>query len=280
MSIFGHASDPPLDQDTAERLLDRRVAAADAPPGYEPIVALFAAGTERPTPAELAGEDAAVAQFRQHYVPAPPARRRRMARPALVTGIASAILVAGAVSAAATGVLPAPVQRIAHAAFADVGIGVPNTGSARQSSPSVVSTTTTPGCSPTSTATCPARDNTHGATVCTVASDGTCRDNHGTTVCTAASDGTCRDNHGTTVCVVASADACHGAAAGSTPPGRPTHPSTNPHASTGPPDSTPTDGHTNNGHSSPPTTAATTATTTSPHGHGHGSTNKGNPSSP
>jgi hypothetical protein len=53
-----------LDQDTAERLLDGDLPPDQAPPGYAEVAALLAATVAAPSPAELAGQGAALAELR------------------------------------------------------------------------------------------------------------------------------------------------------------------------------------------------------------------------
>ena len=254
----------------------------DAPPAYASVARVFRSATEDPTDRELAGEAQAVEQFRRAFAQGAGTNRRPMRRPVAAGGLVAAVLVAGAVSAAAAGVLPAPVQRLAHTAFAHAGISIP-TAAADHSKHEAPTTTTTvqPTCNSSAAGSCAGQPASPGATVCTVASDGTCR-NHGTVVCTAASDGTCRDNHGVVTCTAASNGACH---AGSPPgqSGESSAPSTtetstpaSAHPHTGPPVSTPgAGGQGGNGHPTPPPKSATT--TEAPTSIAHGPTTNVHP---
>jgi hypothetical protein len=87
----------------------------------DPLVrALRAPGT----PAELAGEDGALAAFRSAV---PNRSRRRLAR-RMGTGagtFAVAVALSGGVAAAYSHALPDPVQRVAHSWFGGIGVGAP-----------------------------------------------------------------------------------------------------------------------------------------------------------
>jgi hypothetical protein len=100
----------PLDDDTAERLLDGRVDPEDAPPGYAEVAALLRAATAPAEPDELAGQPAAMAAFRA--AGGRPARRRRRRVLVAAVAIAGALFAGGA--AAATGALPAAAERVAR----------------------------------------------------------------------------------------------------------------------------------------------------------------------
>lgn len=114
---------PPLDQDTADRLLAVRLDPADAPPGYAALARLLAAATAPPRPDELAGEQAAVAEFVAMTRFCPPTRlSRRAGMPArrfsarAITVVLAAVLTIGGVAAAATGLLPESGRRAADEA--------------------------------------------------------------------------------------------------------------------------------------------------------------------
>jgi hypothetical protein len=109
---------PPVDWATLDRLLAGRLDPGDAPPGYEAMARLVAAATPPVAADELAGEQAAIAQFLAMTRAHPPTRTRsRPATPSrLIRVRAAAVLVVaalsmGGVAAAATGRLsrPAPV---------------------------------------------------------------------------------------------------------------------------------------------------------------------------
>ncbi|HEU4398850.1 MAG TPA: hypothetical protein VFU54_13580, partial [Actinomycetota bacterium] len=101
-----------LDEDTAEGLLDGALGPDQAPPGYGEVAALLAATVAAPSPAELAGQEAALAELRAVTRPRRAAlsgrvgqrsRRRRV-------GLAVVVVVGGLTgggAAAATGQLPA-----------------------------------------------------------------------------------------------------------------------------------------------------------------------------
>ena len=59
------AADPlALDEETVERLLSGNLPPAEAPPGYAGVAALLAAAAAEPTPEELTGQSAALAELR------------------------------------------------------------------------------------------------------------------------------------------------------------------------------------------------------------------------
>jgi hypothetical protein len=116
-----------LDDETVERLLTGELSPAQAPPGYAEVAALLAATTAPPTPDELAGQAAALAELRAATQPrravvgfrraAPPPRRRRVG---LVAAALVGALVTGGAAAAATGNLPAPVRQVARSILGSV----------------------------------------------------------------------------------------------------------------------------------------------------------------
>jgi hypothetical protein len=117
-----HPSRPPapLDDDLAERLLSDRLDPRDAPPGYAEVARLLHAAAGPARPDELTGQPAALAAFRVAVRPPAPARRargrlaaRRRGRLAVVALTLAGALFAGG-AAAATGGLPAPVERMAR----------------------------------------------------------------------------------------------------------------------------------------------------------------------
>jgi hypothetical protein len=120
---FLEATPPAADQDMLERLLDGRLDPASAPPGYGGLTRLLAAATAPATPEELAGEQAALAEFRAVMPSRPPTlvpRRAPMPSKLLTVKAAAAALVAvlsiGGVAAAATGLLPGQGQQVADQA--------------------------------------------------------------------------------------------------------------------------------------------------------------------
>ncbi len=130
---------------TGDPSLAALLAGADFPPGstpeMRPVAEVLAALTAGPADDELAGEAAALAAYRnQGSVPRPATRahrRRRRpllpllsARAAATVAAAAAVLIFSAFATAAyTQVLPAPVQRLAHAIIgAPAAGGGPGTG--------------------------------------------------------------------------------------------------------------------------------------------------------
>ena len=117
-----------LDEETVERLLAGDLPPSQAPPGYARVAALLAATTAEPTPKELAGQAAVLAELRtmtRTRRAGAHARRagthtRRAARPPRRrwAGLAAAALVGalvtGGAALAATGNLPGPVQNVAR----------------------------------------------------------------------------------------------------------------------------------------------------------------------
>jgi hypothetical protein len=123
-------STPPVDHETADRLLAGRLQPADAPRGYAAVARLLAAATAPAGRDELAGERAAVAEFLAVAHARPPTLVPRRAgmpsklfRIKAAAAVLAAVLSLGGVAAAATGVLPAAVQRIAGNAPAGSGGG-------------------------------------------------------------------------------------------------------------------------------------------------------------
>ena len=122
---FLEAGPPGADQDTLERLLDGRLDAASAPPGYGGLARLLVATSAPAAPEELAGERQALATFAGVMRSHPPTLSpRRTAVPGKVFTMkaAAAALVAalsiGGVAAAATGLLPDQASPVANQAVA------------------------------------------------------------------------------------------------------------------------------------------------------------------
>jgi hypothetical protein len=124
------AADPlALDEQTAEQLLTGQLSPAQAPPRYAEVAALLAATAAPPTPEELAGEAAALAELRAvtwkprrataHTRRAARPPRRRWAGLAAVALVGA--LVTGGAAVAATGNLPAPVRDAARSILGTVG---------------------------------------------------------------------------------------------------------------------------------------------------------------
>jgi hypothetical protein len=122
---FLEAGPPGADQDTLERLLDGRLDAASAPPGYGGLARLLVATSAPAAPEELAGERQALATFAAVMRSHPPTlspRRTAVPRKVFTMKAAAAALVAalsiGGVAAAATGLLPDQAAVVANQAAA------------------------------------------------------------------------------------------------------------------------------------------------------------------
>ena len=110
-----------LDEDTVEQLLIGALPPGQAPAGYNKVAQLLAAAAA-PTPGELAGQEAALAELRAVArarlaattapVLANPPRRRR--RTGLAVVVVVGALVTGGAAGAATGHLPGPVREAAR----------------------------------------------------------------------------------------------------------------------------------------------------------------------
>lgn len=117
-----------LDEDTAERLLGGDLPPDEAPPGYGEVAALLAATVAAPSPAELAGQAAAVAELRAviRTRAAALSRRRvgqrsRHGRVGLAVVVVVGALATSGAAAAATGRLPGPIQEVARSILVTVG---------------------------------------------------------------------------------------------------------------------------------------------------------------
>jgi hypothetical protein len=116
-----------VDDETVERLLTGELSPAQAPPGYAEVAALLAATAAPPTPDELAGQAAALAELRTmtrsrgavvgFRRAARPPRRRRVGL--LAAALVGALAMGGA-AAAATGNLPAPVRQVTRSILGSV----------------------------------------------------------------------------------------------------------------------------------------------------------------
>lgn len=127
---FLESMPPVAGQDPLERLLDGRLDHALAPAGNGELARLLAAATAPATPEELAGEQAALAEFRAVMLSRPPTlapRRASMPSKLLTVKAAAAALVAvlsiGGVAAAATGLLPGQARRVADKAQSAAAAG-------------------------------------------------------------------------------------------------------------------------------------------------------------
>jgi hypothetical protein len=137
-------SDPlALDEDLAERLLDGDLPTDQAPAGYAEVAALLAAAVAAPSPAELTGQEAVLAELRamaraRRAIPwgsGKPSRRRRVG---LLVAVAVCALSTTGIAAAATGTLPDPIRDTARRILATVddAIPMPSTTPGRQPAPS------------------------------------------------------------------------------------------------------------------------------------------------
>src|ERR671911_2795588 len=122
-----------LDEETVEQLLTGALPPGQAPAGYAKVFQLLAAAAAAPTPGELAGQEAALAELRAVARTRPPAttapvlasppRRRR--RTGLAVVVVVGALATGGAAGAATGHLPGPVREAARA-ITGAGTGTPS----------------------------------------------------------------------------------------------------------------------------------------------------------
>ena len=123
-----------LEGDTAERLLDGDLPPDQAPPGYAEVAALLAATVAAPSPAELAGQGAALAELRavtrprRVTVPRGVGKAGRRRRVGLVVAVAVGALSTGGIAAAATGQVPDPIRDAVRRIFATGTDATPNPG--------------------------------------------------------------------------------------------------------------------------------------------------------
>ena len=123
-----------IDDETVERLLTGALPPAQAPAGYAKVAQLLAAAAAAPTPEELAGQGAVLAELRAVARARPaaamaggrasPPRRRR--RTGLAVVVVVGALVTGGVAGAATGHLPGPVRDAARSIMGADGGGTPS----------------------------------------------------------------------------------------------------------------------------------------------------------
>jgi hypothetical protein len=140
-----------LDEDTVERLLAGVLPPDRAPAGYARVAQLLAAAVAAPTPEELAGQEAVLAELRAMARARsaaalatgrarPPRRRRR----GLAVAIVVSALATGGVAGAATGHLPAPVRDAAQTIIG-AGTGTPSSPTTGQPPTSATGTPTAGG---------------------------------------------------------------------------------------------------------------------------------------
>ena len=131
-----------LDDDVAERLLDGDLRPDQAPPGYAEVAALLAAAVAAPSPAERAGQEAALAELRaatrvRRALPRATGRPGRRRRVGLLVAVAVCGLSTTGIAAAATGTLPDPIRNAARRVLATVddATSMPSTTPGRQPAP-------------------------------------------------------------------------------------------------------------------------------------------------
>lgn len=116
--------------------VDRLIAGEPTGPEHRGLAALLSAAKAPPSPGELAGERAAVADFvaayREGQSTSLPTGRHRARKPmparaaaVKVAASVAVLVVSGSAVAAETGHLPATAQRYAHDLFASVGVPAP-----------------------------------------------------------------------------------------------------------------------------------------------------------
>jgi hypothetical protein len=118
-----------VDDDTLERLLTGGLPHAQAPSGYAEVARLLAAAVAAPSPGELAGQAAALAELRAVTRAraaaggwrAARADTRRRRRTGLAVVVVAGALAAGGVAGAATGHLPGQVREAARTILATGG---------------------------------------------------------------------------------------------------------------------------------------------------------------
>ena len=164
MSVFDHEEGEmrrlPLNDHSVDALLDGRVVADDAPPGYQHVARLVHAAKAPATAGELAGEDHVVATLATAVggatgVSGAIHEGRRPVLTKLLTAkmaaAAAAALLGGGAAAAATGSLPTSLQTGVSHGLSAVGISVPDP-SAHQSHTSTGTDGSTGGTGSTNTA--------------------------------------------------------------------------------------------------------------------------------
>jgi hypothetical protein len=126
----GPDADPlALDEDTVERLLTGDLPPDQAPSGYAEVARLLVAAVAAPSPGELAGQAAVLAELRAvtrarpaaTTTPRPAATARRRRRTGLAVVVVAGALAAGGVAGAATGHLPGQVREAARTILATGG---------------------------------------------------------------------------------------------------------------------------------------------------------------
>jgi hypothetical protein len=144
------AEPPPLDLETAERLLAGDLPLDEAPPGYAQVAALLAAMVAAPGPEELKGRAAALAELRAVTRTRPSRARTRLAgrwsrrrRVGLAVVAVTGALATGGAAAAVGGHLPGSVREAARSIL--VTVGGPESATPAPAPPAPRSTVPGPG---------------------------------------------------------------------------------------------------------------------------------------
>jgi hypothetical protein len=142
-----------LDEDTVEELLTGALLPWNVPAGYTKVAQLLAAAAAAPTPGELAGQEAALAELRAVVRARPAAAmapglaspRRRPRRTGLAVVVAVGALVTGGAAGAATGHLPGPVLEAARGILGSGDGQAPSASTEGDQPPAPVTRPTGPG---------------------------------------------------------------------------------------------------------------------------------------
>jgi hypothetical protein len=145
-----------LDEDTVEQLLTGALPPAQAPAGYAEVAQLLAAVAATPTPGELVGQEAALAELRAVTWARARAGGRRAARvdtrrrrrTGLAVVVVVGALVTGGVAGAATGHLPGPVGEAARSILGTGGGEAPSASTGGGQPPAPVTRPTGSGGGP------------------------------------------------------------------------------------------------------------------------------------
>jgi hypothetical protein len=135
----GDMPTPPLDANTADRLLAGAIQPDDAPNGYQRIAALIAVASESPTEAEIQTPPAGLAELvTSSSEPVGQVRRTRR-RSTKVAVAATVLCLTASSAAAATNHLPAPVQRAVSSVASQIGVAIPKPVSSTDTTPEPMS---------------------------------------------------------------------------------------------------------------------------------------------
>jgi hypothetical protein len=131
----GDMPTPPLDANTADRLLAGAIQPDDAPNGYQRIAALIAVASESPTEAERQAHPAGLAELVTSSSE-PLGQVRRTRRGSTKVAVAATVLFLTASSAAAaTNNLPAPIQRAVSSVASQIGVAIPKPATPTDTTP-------------------------------------------------------------------------------------------------------------------------------------------------